>query len=184
MNKELLFQQAANIYFDILQNTGKPPRLPVVIEYMCEESGLEKEMVKSILSDPDFDQMLAARRKKRIIEEVAFKLLAAEVAERIGIGSLEKLAELIETGTVGNGKDCDLTAKDLIAAAKLASDLNAEVDKGIQQITGTEKPQINIHIRELLMKTGADRVAVVLEEVSRELTSPKAEVIDGSCTEG
>jgi hypothetical protein len=184
MHKEQLFQQAANLYFDMLRDSGKPPRIPELIDAMAEASGLERDIVKSQLTDPEFDTLLSQRRKKRLIDEVAFKYAAAEAAERIGVLGLEKLTALIENGTVGNGKDADLTAKDLIAAVKLVSDLHSEVDKTVAQLTEGARPQVNINVQELLVKFGADGTARILQEANRTITAPKGEVIDGDCTEG
>lgn len=184
MHKDLIFQQAANVYFDFLAEEGKPPRINEVVDRLAREMDTEREMIKSILSDPEFDALLLAQRKRRLIEQVAFKIVAAEAAEKIGVSGLEKLTELIENGVVGNGKEADLTAKDLIAAVRLASDLNAQVDAGVKELTGTERPQINIEIKELIGKHGVDRLAAIMGEVQRGLDAPKAEVIDADSAEG
>jgi len=185
MQKSELFELALERYFALLKESGKVPRIPDVIEAICEETGLEHEMVKNQLSDPEFDTLLAQRRKRRLIDEVAFKYAAAEAAERIGVVGLEKLTALIENGVVGNSKDADLTAKDLIAAVKLVSDLHGNVDDSIKQLAGGDaRPQVNIEVKELLVKFGPEGAARILQEANRVIAAPNAEVLDGDCTEG
>ena len=191
MHKEQIFQQAANLYFDMLRENGKPPRIPEVIDALVEASGLEREIVKSQLTDPEFDTMLAARRKKRLIDEVAYKYAAAEMSDSLGKMALEQIRQQLESGkrvVVGKGdnariEEVDIDTKDLIAIAKLTSDLHAEVDKSVSQLTEGDRPQVNINVQELLVKFGADGAARILQEANRTITAPKGEVIDGDCTE-
>jgi len=185
MQKSELFELALERYFALLKESGKVPRIPDVIEAICKETGLEHEMVKNQLSDPEFDTLLAQRRKRRLIDEVAFKYAAAEAAERIGVVGLEKLTALIENGVVGNSKDADLTAKDLIAAVKLVSDLHGQVEPVVKQLVGgNTNPQVVFDVKEMIFKFGVDGTARILNEANRQLTRPEEEAIDGDCTEG
>lgn len=176
MSKDTLFIEAADLYFDMLAESGKPPRLPQLVKALAVKHSIDAEMIRNLLRDPEFDAMLISRRKRRIIEEAALKVTAAEYAERIATGGLAKLVDLIETGA-------DMTPKDLIAAVKLASDLNAQVDKDISQVTGTGDVTVNIQFKELLLKVDPERRGALMQEAMRRIGAPMAEVIDASCSE-
>lgn len=177
LHKERIFQEAADLYFDVLAETGKPLRTSQLYARLSEKLELENEIVASLLRDPEFDKMLLSRRRRHIIEEAALKVTAAEYAEHIQNASLARLVDLL------SDPDAKIPAKDLIAAAKLASELNAEVDKDLEAVTKTSSPTINIEVKELLMSAPAGERVGMLEEVLRRLNAPGREVVDGDCDE-
>jgi hypothetical protein len=177
MDRDRLHQEASDLYFDILATTGKPPRLGVLIKELSARHEFENAIVKSLLTDPTFDAMLISRRKRRIIEQAALKVTAAEYAERIA--SLG-LAELVDRMEADPGS---LKTKELIEAVKLASDLNAKVDQDIEAVTGSGDVNINIRFKELLLNVPPERRAALMGEAVRRMSAP-GEVIDAQATEG
>jgi hypothetical protein len=176
MDKDVLYENACVLYFDILASTGKPPRMGVLCSTLAANLELEEAIVKGLLRGPEFDALLLSRRKRRIIEEAALKVTAAEYAERIATLGLAELVDRIESGA-------DISNKDLIAAVKLASELNEKVDQSMQEVTGSGDVNINIRFKELLLNVPPERRAALMGETMRRIGA-QGEVIDGSCDEG
>jgi len=176
MHKDTLFQEAANLYFDILSESGKPPRVSVLCSRLAEKFEYEQDIIKSLLRDPEFDAMLISRRKRRIIEEAALKIAAAEYAEKIQHASLARIVDMLES-------ESDISMKELIAAAELANKLNLQVDKDIEQVTGSGNMTVNIEFKELLLKVDPERRESLIAEAMRRIGAPKGEVIDVACSD-
>ncbi len=163
MNRDRLFESAATAYFDLLAETGKPPTTRKVAERTGADIGVEAAMVKSQLG-PDWDAYMVVRRKRRITEELALKVAAAEFAEKIQGAALSRLVDLLDD------PESKVSAKDLIAAAKLASDLNAQVDASMSEATGTNNLSINLKVKNILVGLPPERRAAFLGEVMRQGT--------------
>jgi len=176
MDKDRLYQEAGDLYFDILADTGKPPRLYALIKSLAEKHEIDSCIVKSLLTDSSFDALLISRRKRRIIEQAALKVTAAEYAERIATMGLARLVDMMEAGE-------EIKPKDLIAAVRLAAELNAQVDKDVAEVTGSGDVNINIRFKELLLNVSPERRAALMGEAVRRISAP-GEVIDGTSIEG
>lgn len=177
INRDRIFESAATVYFDILKESGKPPKVITVARETARELGIEDLQVSSQICGPDWDAYMVTRRRRRIIEECALKVTAAEFAERIQNQSLSRLVDLLEN------PEAKVSTKDLIAAAELASRLNAQVDESMSEVTGTGDVTVNVKFKNLLIGLPPERRAAFMSEVLRQGTAPVLEIEDADCDE-
>lgn len=172
-DKDVLYEQAASVYCDILDTTNKPPKVPAIVQTLTlEHPEYDAVEVEQWLKDKEFDTYLQSRRKDHLINRTAAKLLAAELGSRIAVDALARLQDKMDAD--------DVSAKDLVAIAKLGMDLNASVDKDLNEVTGDAK--VTINLKNLLIGLPPERAAVLMSEYGRTMASPKmkAEIIDAS----
>jgi hypothetical protein len=170
-----MWEQCASLYLETLDRTGKPPRQTVLVESLCNNHpNYDAVQVATWLNDPEYDKYLQTRRREHLVQRTAAKLLAAEMGASLGVMALERIQERLENGANG------IPTKDLVAVAKLGMDLNASIDKDLDEVTGN--PKITVQIRDVLVGLPPERAAILMAELGRSMASPKAkgEVIDGT----
>lgn len=170
---DLLYEQAASRYLDMLDAEGRPPKLGRVVESLCEaHPNYDRIQVDTWLKQGDFTTYLRGRRQRHLIERTAAKLLAAELGSRLGVDALVALQDrLVENPD-------SLKPRDLIDMAKLGMDLNASIDKDLTEATGDVK--ITMHLKDVLVGLPPERAAILMAEYGRAMASPKAkaEIVD------
>ena len=174
-DKDLLFEQAATHYLDILDETGRPPRNGALVRSICEQHpNYDAVLIETNLKDPEFDTYLRSRRQRHLIERTAAKLVAAEMGSRLGVDALATLQERLAVNPDS------ISNKDLLAMAKVGMDLNAGIDKDLTEATGDVK--ITMHLKDVLVGLPPERAAILMAEYGRAMASPKAkgEIIDAS----
>jgi hypothetical protein len=175
---DLLYEQSASHYLNILDIEGRPPKIARVVESLCEaHPHYDRTQVATWLAQGDFTTYLRGRRQRHLIERTAAKLVAAEMGSCIGVEALTIMQDRMRA-------DPDsIKFRDLLEAAKVGMDLNASIDKDLTEATGDVK--ITMHLKDVLVGLPPERAAILMAEYGRAMASPKAkaEIIDASSTE-
>lgn len=175
-DRDLLFERAASAYCEMLDDNNAPPKMGEVVQTVCvKHPEYDCDYVSDLLKGKEWDAYLQSRRKDHLINRTAAKLLAAELGSRIAVDALAKLRDKMDADEV--------SAKDLVSIAKLGMDLNASIDKDLNEVTGDT--QVTFNLKNVLIGLPPERAAAVMGEFGRAMASPKAkqELLDASSSD-
>jgi hypothetical protein len=179
-----LYEQSASAYLELLDESGKPPKITQVVELInSRHPNYDSIQVATWLKDVEFDSYLQTRRTEHQKKRAAIKLLAAEMGGKVGKMALEQLSDQLENGkkVLVKYKDgtseierVDLETKDLIAAAKLGIDLNSALTEESQDVQGDMK--ITVNLKDVFFNLSPERAAEIGAAWGRTQASPQSKV--------
>lgn len=119
-----LYDRAASIYVEMLDGGNSQPRLPDIARRMKDDYPEEQETLSALRTD-EFSDVLKERRKTHIVNTLAPRYLMAEMGAGLGAKAAEEIQRRLEY------EPESVSMKDLVAVAKLSTELTAKVDKEV-----------------------------------------------------
>jgi hypothetical protein len=164
-----LYERACSTYLEILEETGKSPRLQAVAERLLDNHANEYPSVRVVLGRldrPEFQEELRLRRKEHLLSAIGPRLLMAEMAAGIGKEATEEMMARLRDPEKRSG----ISSRDLNSIIKTASDLSLAVDKDLEQVAQSA-PVNKGTIIQLFAQLAPERAAVVMAELARQATA-------------
>lgn len=168
-DEELLWERVGSRYLELQEKRpGRRVRVGEAVQAVLDAHPGEyvESVAKASCSGKDFESYLASRRKEYLLVSLAPALYAAELGSRMGAKAAERLMERLESGD-------DIDTKDLLAIVKAGYDLAAKVDKQMEEVTGTQKVEVSVDLKGLLMGLPPDMAAKYMTEVARRMQVEK-----------
>ncbi len=168
--EELLWERAASHYLRLQEERqGKKVRIPDALDaaLAAHPGEYDAAAARASVLTPEFDTYLAGRRKEHMLRSLVPSLYAAETGLRLGSMAAEELARRAgDPGAVAEMSD-----KDLLAIMKAGFDYAKQVDQKVEEATGTQKVEVSVDLKGLLMGLPPDMAASYMQEVGRRLTA-------------
>jgi len=165
-DSKLLYERACSRYLELLEETGKPPRLQAVADRLVVAHSDEYPspgLLINRLSTPAFQEELRIRRKEHLITALAPRLFMAEMAAGVGKLALEEMVDRLKDeesrSTISN--------RDLNSILKTVAELALAGDKAGEEASAVIPTNKGTIINFISQFDSPERAAVVLQEMAR-----------------
>ena len=165
-DSKLLYERACSRYLELLEETGKPPRLQTVADRLVDAHSDEYPspgLLINRLSTPAFQEELRIRRKENLIANIGPLLFMREMAATINREALDESLDRLRD----KERRVQISDRDLNTIVKTTAEMITGVEKGIDeavQVIPTNKGTIINFISQF---DSPERAAVVLQEMAR-----------------
>ena len=163
-DKELLFERVATHYLALQdERGGRRVRIDEALGACLKlHPEYDPTLTRVSVRSKEFDTYLTARRKEHLLTTLVPMLYAAEMGSKMTELAGRLLIERLESGA-------NLDTKDLLAVIRTGAELAAKVDKQVEQVTETQKIQVNLDLKGLLLGLPADMAQDYMAEVGRRM---------------
>ena len=165
-DSKLLYERACSRYLELLEETGKPPRLQTVADRLVDAHSDEYPspgLLINRLSTPAFQEELRIRRKEHLITSLAPRLFMAEMAAGVGKLALEEMVDRLKDeesrSTISN--------RDLNSILKTVAELALAGDRAGEEASTVIPTNKGTIINFISQFDSPERAAVVLQEMAR-----------------
>lgn len=171
-DEELLWERVGSHYLELQEKRpGRRVRVAEAVQAVLDAHPGEyvDEVAKASCKGKDFESYLAGRRKEHMLVSLVPTLYAAETGLRLGSMAAEELARRMDSEVAIS----EMTEKDLLAIMKAGLDYAKEVDKKVEEATGTQDVKVNVDLRGLLLGFPPELASEYMSEVARRIQVEK-----------